>query len=130
MSMQLRYLYIALGAIALALVGFVVWTTYSRSGVEGTPLGESTSRIAEPEYSVDYLCSEKKTIYAGYSDGIVALALSDGREITLEQTSATNYQNESGATFYVKGQDAYVEDGGVEDVQRVYSTNKVISPPL
>ncbi len=73
-------------------------------------------QVATPDTVVAFACTGGKAIEAGFSDGIVALKLSDGRSFTLEQVisaSGARFANEGEAVvFWNKGRTAFLEEAG------------------
>jgi hypothetical protein len=73
--------------------------------------------VQEPETVVEYNCEDGKSFEAGFSEGIVALSLDDGREMTLEYIRPDNYGhlygNETGVAFFASLLSRIEEDGEV-----------------
>jgi membrane-bound inhibitor of C-type lysozyme len=68
-----------------------------------------------------FACPDNKAIYAKFTERMVAIKLSDGRELTLPQTisaSGARYAN-SGETFvfWNKGNGAFIEENGTTTYQ-------------
>lgn len=100
-----------IGAALLVGTLYLFFTGLPEANTEAN----NDQRIAEPKYSATYNCDDNKSLYAGFGEGIVALALSDGREITLEHVesaSGARYANETGVVFHTKDYGAFVEENG------------------
>lgn len=112
--MNLRTSLLAI-AVLLVLVGGYYW--YSKSRKEAAETPSLNQRLVAPLLSATFECPDGKSIYAGFSEKSVALALSDGRELTLPQTisgSGARYANEGETiVFWNKGTGAFIEENGV-----------------
>lgn len=123
--MPQKQLLVLAGVAALILIGAIALFVIPSPGEAPTgdevPVvndnGLDTQDIAEPEKMVSYSCKENKTVTAGYSQAQVQIALSDGRQYTLEQTIAASgirFANEGEeVVFWSKGPTAFVEEDGV-----------------
>ena len=119
--MQLRTL---IAIVVVVLLGLSIWWFAGSMPKAEAPSPEAAEGgsfaqrdIATPVIRATYRCEGDKIITAGFSDdGIVALDLSDGRSMTLEQTisaSGARYANEGEAfVFWNKGTTAFVEEEG------------------
>jgi membrane-bound inhibitor of C-type lysozyme len=105
---QANKLWAAVTVLAVVVIagGAYAYFSHNRAAVVSVPL-----------QSVSYSCAQG-TITAAYASSSVALALSDGRSLTLPQVrsgSGTRYEDTVGGkdvTFSSKGSDAFLEEGG------------------
>jgi|GEM_PF-855409 len=110
--------------MALVVIGgaFYFGTQWWNAG--GSDMMQKIARVEATEV---FSCAEGKGITAALSEGQVSLALSDGREFTLEQTPSTmglRYANEGDAVvFFTQADDAYLEESGVKTYAECVQTS-------
>jgi hypothetical protein len=98
----------------LGLVFFIVILTGALAFVPQEDVVINQEGV-EPLYAATYLCDEYASIYAGFSEEVVTLALSDGREVMLAHksiASSTRYTNDTGMVFSTKNYGAMFEENG------------------
>lgn len=112
--MKLRISVLIILLILLLAGGFYWYGKYHKETAQTPSLNQ---RLAAPLFSATFECPDGKSIYAGFSEKSVALALSDGRELTLPQTisgSGARYANEGETiVFWNKGTGAFIEENRV-----------------
>ena len=97
-----------IGFFALAVSMWSLWNTVQMIQTKQ----QNTSPTIT---SVQYACSDEKTIQATYFNNTVELNLSDGRSLLLMQGisgSGVRYTNsDESITFWSKGNTAFIEEG-------------------
>lgn len=112
--MKQQNLYISIGIILVAVVGF---TAIVRRNVD-RPASGQISQTSSQDLRVNFSCEENKGLSVVFhlpEDALLDLTTSDGRAITLKNTPApdrTQYTSQDGSViFWSKGKGAYLQEG-------------------